>query len=601
MISPATYASKGPCNFLDAAERRSWRELAGHSGYDEYIALARTLDVDQAFWLGLFADSSTDGTALVLETRLGTLSARLAPYFRSVISWHATASAADCTRRRLGEQKIDNVRIVVTGKPADLDPGGERFAAIVFYGPGQDLTQQWGGDTASLLNELTEKLPFWLSDGGVLVIGDNNRCTYRHCSPGMISNGHRSGILLPVLRRKIDRLFPCSDLYVCSAPVTSGHSPPPDFIRHEATLSGSTLPKNRIAATKRRILNSRPARLLWPSFLLIASTRPVRGFLQEVLESRQVSDALAWGANDKPVVKRVVAGNSGTSVVIAGPPGRETADVVVRLSSRKGARRPCRVETGVAALKKLARTSLSDRVPRLVHEGIWKDRPYSVETRCSGLEIDPSAGDLGMMLRQSFEVLHALQQETGRLTTISEGDFQESLARYIRELADFCPPDIRERLDRLVEKLRSVMVGCSVYRGYTHGDYKLGNILCDRSRKLTAVIDWDGFSENGFPVFDYLTLLVFSIAYEENKRFAEVYLEYILPWRLPDTCARLAEEILSGLTVDKDSFLFMRVIFWFALLSARFDPLLKYHADWREKFLLPVLPALEDALHLEVR
>jgi hypothetical protein len=327
----------------------------------------------------------------------------------------------------------------------------------------------------------------------------------------------------------------------------------------------------------------------------------VRGFLQEMLESRDVAGAQGWNVNDKPIVKRIVAGNSGTSVIIAGPRGSEASDVVVRLSSRVGARQPCRVETNVAALKKLTRTSLSDRVPRLVHEGAWKDRPFSVETKCPGLEIDPAAQDLGMMLRQSFEVLNTLQQETGQLAKITENDFQVSLARFIHELAGFCSPDIRERMDRLVEKLRSMAAGCSAFRGYTHGDFKLGNILYDRSRKLTAVIDWDGFSDNGYQVFDYLTLLVFSLAYENNRGFSEVYLEHVLPWRLPDSYAHLSEEILSGLTVDKDSFLFMRVIFWFALLSARFDPLYKYHEAWQRQFLLPVLPALENILRIDGR
>lgn len=597
MFSPATPVSKSSCNYLNVAEMRSWRELACNSGYDEYIALARTHEVDQAFWLGLFADGATDGTALVLETRLGTLSTRLSPYFKTVISWHASAIAADCTRRRIAEQNVNNVRIVVAEKPADLDPGQERLAAIIFYGPGGDLTKQWGHNTASFLNELTKKFPLWLSDGGVVVIGDNNRCTYRHCSLGIISNEHRSEIFLPSLRRKVNRKFPYSDLYVCSSPVTSGHSPPPDFMRQEAALAGSILPKNWIAATKHRILNSRTARLLWPSFLIVASSRPARGFLQDMLESRDISGALGWNVNDKPVVKRIVAGNSGTSVIIAGPRGSEANDVVVRLSSRIGAHQPCRVETNAIALKKLARTSLSGRVPQLIHDGLWKDRPYSVETKCPGLEIDPAAQDLGMMLRQSFEVLNTLQQETGQLTKISEVDFQGSLARFIHELAGFFSPDVHERLDRLVEKLRSMAAGCSAFRGYTHGDFKLGNILYDRSRKLTAVIDWDGFSENGYQVFDYLTLLLFSLAYENNRGFSEVYLEHILPWRLPDSRARLAEETLSGLTADKESFLFMRIIFWFVLLSARFDPLYKYHEAWQRQFVLPVLPALENILH----
>lgn len=593
-------ALKALLDFSGVASAGTWGAFAARASYEDYVAVARTLDVDQVFWRSLFTnDVMSSGTVLVLESRLGSLSTRLSPYFKTVVSWHASASVAAATQRRINDLKIKNVRVVVAGKPADLDLGGERLAAIVFYGIGEDLTEQWGNNAASLLKALVEKIPQWLTDGGIVVIGENNQCTYQRHPVKVAGNGRRNGIVLPGLRRQICRWLSYSDLYVCSSPVTSRHSPPPDFMRHDAFSEGLTLPKSWITAAKNRILNSKPAKMLWPSFLIVASNRPIHTFLQKFLERQEISGPLGWGREDKIAVKRIVAGNSGTSIIIAGPVDYDTANVIIRLPSQPVASQYCR--NNAKALRMLAHTSMLGRVPRLICEGTWQGQEYTAESSCSGFEVDYAIRNLGAMVRQGFKLLNILHRQTGRSTRILEEEYQRLVAPFIQGLAVYCAPDIRERLDNLTKKLRFAMVGQTAFLGYTHGDFKLGNILFDRSRKLTAVIDWDGFSENGFQIFDYLTLLVYSIAYESDRNPLRVYLEHLLPWKLPQPYAHLANEALSGLMVDEDSFLSMRIVFWFALLSARFDPLYKYHTVWQHQFLLPVLPVLENILHSDGR
>ena len=587
-------ASKAFLDHLGAFKASATNELAASSSYDDYVAIARTFNVDQAFWLSLFADGAGRGTALVLETRLGALSARLSSYFKTVISWHASAVAAAATKRCVDDLNIKNVRIVIAEKPADLDLGQERFSAFVFYGLSEDILEQWGRNTASRLKSIMEKIPLWLSEDGIVVIGENNPVTYQRYSTGKRDHDHGGGIMLPGLRHQISRQLPYSELYVCSSPVTSGHIPPPDFVRYETVLDGTILPENWLNKTKNRILNSRPAKLLWPSFLMIGSNRPVHTLLLGILKQQEVTKPLGWGKHDKIAVKRIIAGNSGMSVVIAGPLNDEAKNVVVRLPSRPAAWQYCRINAG--ALKNLARTSLSDRVPRLICEGTWQEQDYTVESSCSGLEMNANMRNLGAMVRQGFEVLNILSRETGQLSAIMEGDFQETLVPLINEIAGFCAPDVRDRLGIFTKTLRFAMRDCSAYRGYTHGDFKLGNILFDHTRKLTAVIDWDGFSENGYQIFDYLTLLLYGLAYESDRSLPDVYLENLLPWNLPPSYARLADELMSSQTLDKDSFLLMRIVFWFSLLSARFDPLYKHHEAWQRQYLLPVLPVLEATL-----
>lgn len=577
---------------LDTAGMDSWEALAVKAGYEDYVAVARTLDVDQAFWRSLFVnDAASRGTALVFETRLGALSTRLAASFGSVVSCHASDIAAARTRRRVEDLNIGNIRVVVAREPAELDFAGERLAAVVFYGIGGDMTQQWGGDPSRLLESLMRKIPDWLADEGMLIVSEDNRSAYRRSPAAANADDHRGGIALARMQRMIRRRFPHSDLYVCSGTLTPDHAPPPDFVHRDAFRRGLILPKNLLAAAKGRILNSKPARLLWPSFLMIASRRPVRTSLQAILARPDVRDSSGWSSEDRIAVKRIVAGNSGVSVIIAGPVNRDDADVVARISSHAAAARFCR--NNARALKILSRTAVADSVPRLICEGTWQGREYTLESSCPGYEANPGIPDIDALTRQGIDTLRSLHRQTGRWTHVTEEDFQRLVVPFIQDIAVHCAPDLRERLMALMARLRDAMVGRGAFLGCVHGDFKLGNILFDRSRKLAGIIDWDGFSENGLQIFDYLTLMMYKMAYENNRGFVDIYLEHILPWKLLSSGAHLVDDVLSGMIGDEDGFLPARIAFWFILLSSRFDPINKRHTAWQHRYLLPVLPVLE--------
>ena len=190
--------------------------LAARLGFDEYVAVAHTLEADQAFWKGLLTSGSRgQGTALVLETRLGALSGRLSGHFKTVFAWHASASAAAITQQYIDRHQIHNIRIVISDPHEDLDVDGERFDAIIFYGPSQDMTGQWGSDTTALFKSLARKIPLWLADGGVVVVGENNRCAYRRGSAQKVGHEQAGGILLPGLGRWLHKQR-YQDLYLGS-------------------------------------------------------------------------------------------------------------------------------------------------------------------------------------------------------------------------------------------------------------------------------------------------------------------------------------------------------------------------------------------------
>ena len=180
---------------LWAAQADTDRAHAEKLKFNDYFAVARTRDVDQAFWQSLLPTHGQHlGAVLVLETRLGALSARLAPYFKTVISWHASFDAAEITRQFVGQQGLDNIRTVVAGHISELDLGSDRLAAVVFYCPSGDLTKQWSTDGTALLRSIVRALPRILADNGVVLIGENNRWSYKLNDANLAGIGRRGSL-----------------------------------------------------------------------------------------------------------------------------------------------------------------------------------------------------------------------------------------------------------------------------------------------------------------------------------------------------------------------------------------------------------------------
>lgn len=563
--------------------------------YENYICVARTLDADQIFWRNLLPKAPVKGVALVLETRLGAISCGMATNFSQVVAWHRSADAARLTQQYADKQKLKNIRIVVAQDFSEIELAVVPLDAVVIFGPSRDLTRQWGADIESLLARTLDQVKDALSDTAIVVIGENNRWAYRAEAQEHRGSARRTGLALPPLRRQMQKRFPHSAVYVCGFPLTSSHTPLPDFLKHDLPLNGLVISKDRVAVMKDALLNLPKMRLFWPAFFMVSSKKKHRSLSEELLCQQQVTSKLGWKPTDRVLVKRIVAGNLGTSIVIGGPANRHTADVVLRMPSRSASIQRCHINA--SALLRLNHSPLSGLVPRLVCQGNYQGREYTIETRCMGYEINYGTRDLDVMLGRACATVGEFNLQTTEFTPLDAMHLDTLVAPYFADIRAFSSPEIQVRLDKLAETLRRAMLGKIVGLGFAHGDFKASNMLFDRSGTLTAVIDWDGFSENGFQIFDYLTLLVYKIANERRTGLTEAYLEDILPWTLRANDATLVDSAISRLMVNRESFLLVRIVFWFALLADRADPVDKCHAEWHRRFVLPVLPKLERILY----
>ena len=578
-----------------ALNAREGAQLDDPLNYEHFSCIARTLDADQAFWSNLLPIAPKHGTAFVLETRLGAISCGLARHFSHVVSWHKTSTAATLTRQLADKQQISNVEVLVAQDVREIELPNKSVDTLVFFGPSRDLTGQWDTNIELLLASTLDHFKDALSDLAVILVGENNRWSYRTETPEYPGSTCRGGIALPPLRRKLKTRFPHDVVFVCGFSLASSQSPMPDFLKHDLLSKGLVIPKNRTAIIKDKLLNRPEIRLFWPSFLLISSKKSWGSFAKDLLCQQQIVSKVGWRAAETVTIKRIVAGNSGTSIAIGGPEHCDTADVVLRMPSRAASVSRCQINA--SALVRLENSPMSRLVPRLVSQGNYLLREYTVETRCTGFEIGYGTRDLDEMIAQACIAIGKMHFETTALTGMDAAHVSTLVSPYIADIRSHSSPEIRTRLDKLAESLYRRMNGISVALGFVHGDFKVSNMLFDRAGTLTAVIDWDGFSEHGFQTFDYLTLLIYKIANERRISLTEAYIEYILPWTLNASDATLVNDAITRLMVNHESFMLVRIVFWFAFLGDRLGPVCKAHAEWHRRFVMPVLPKLEEILY----
>jgi hypothetical protein len=566
---------------------------------DEYVRTSRVLSADHTFWRALLPPSSTSsGTALVIESRLGALSWQLSKKFNRVVSWHASREAADMAQRFLHTRGATNIDVVVATEIADLRIKPRSLNAIIVCSPGEDPTSQWKVFTRESERTLLRSVKHLLADNGVLVLNDNNLWAYRNDFDRPRLNRLAGNSALPLLKTLIAHYFPARSLFVSRSSVTATQMPCPDYVSSAGILRDSLLPKNKYTKFKNTLINLSPSRLLWPSYLLLAADRKYIAAIEIILIAHQNEQRLAWTLKETPTVKRIVPGNGGTTIIALGPnAATENCDVIVRLPSNEQGRLLC--ETNSHALRTLSNTQWASYVPAFIASGELGGEAYFIEEKCPGSEIEYGTTNLNNIFADAGEMIEKFHQSSTQYVVMTKTLFATKILPLFDETKGFSDVALHPQLDRLHDAIRESFIGRKVSIGFAHGDFKLGNLLFDKDRRLTSIIDWDGFCEDGFQIFDYLTHLLYAISSQTNLSLVDTYLEYVLPWKLPAAHARTMGQKIELLAGDAESFRLLRMVFWLSQLSLRFDRLLKVHPEAQQRFLVPVLDAFERLLAFE--
>lgn len=563
-------------------------KLAYTLDFSTYAQLAGIESAHHTFWRWLLPSRMPQqARCLVLESRLGTLTAALAGDFKTVVSWHTKLHAAAITKERLRMSDISNVTVVV-GQGIEEILGLGPFNAIISYGLAEDPMEQWKGREQALLAHLSRHV---LKESAlplsVLVACGNNSWAYR---TDVLEEKSQLRANLACMELHT-RAMHTAGMLASKGSLTVDHLPLPDFLSYG---NASVAAHGPLGRAKQWILNSKIGRLFWPAYLFVGYNSKAQSRLATLAEQSVVRERLGWPAEMQVEVKRIVAGNLGTTIALLGIKGKEYPDVIARLPSNGVGERLC--TTNASALRALSNSNSSGLVPRLLYEGNFEGGYITLEECRPGSELGYESPNAENFLLQACVWMQRLQMSEQRLEkNFSEADFERLIDPLITHLLAIITEARKSKASEIRDALRKAMCSTNLAMGITHGDFKLSNLLCRESQQISGIIDWDGYDGEGIQIFDFLTLIFYKIANETGNDFTAVYLNYFLPWKLPDKYSRLANAALNHFEMTEDSFRYARVAYWFVLLAKRINRIYQFHEDWQVRYLDKIFPSLLQA------
>lgn len=559
--------------------------LAQSLDYTTYFHMAAALMRNHVFWSSLLPSAIGGAAVLVLENRLGALTLRLARMFRQVYSIPATAADADTMLRLLADAGVRNVRIMAADDIERDVPGG--LGLIVLFGPFEPESPAAANVGRRLAEHLQANAERWLAHDGIVVTADNNTWSYRRWKRSSMPHAVSGRWSVWSLVRRARRQRAHIDCFVNRGELTRHLFPPPELVPLDAPV------KTGGVRLKERILHSRWGRRAWPSYLCLCSRKSDRGSgeLVRIVGASGVGESVGWARASALVVKRLIAGHGGITVAIVGPSTRHDSDVVVRLPGTADGVRRC--ETNIAALRHMADTRLAPHVPRPLAVDMQEAQRYYIETRCPGWDWETAGIAANQALDAAFALMWSFHEGATEKRPLSPEGYDEVVGINFSDLRPFLEPAHQVRLDAIETWVRSALCARPLHMGFTHGDFKLGNLLFAGPTTPPFVIDWDCSHPRGFPLLDYLTLLSYKLGHALSGRLQRAYDDQVLPWRLPPSDARLVERVVDAFGVNEREFLALRTLLGFAFLRDRHDRFIKFHATWRARHALPILDGVE--------
>lgn len=588
----------------DASQGQHMGRLASVLNFSEYCVAARSLWSDQAFWRFLLPKpSSCHGVAVVIESRIGSISMAMAAMYDRVAVAHTDARVLELTKTRVGASAAPKFHFVQMNQCLSLPFSSSIASAVILF----DIEADIFGlnirlDKARYMHLLHEAARIAAADG-IVVVGANNRDSYylwkdnlRRLAGLRDPDTERPSPRLKPSLKSLDRnSFKAGETFIGTGLFKPTLDPMPE-------LSNMSYPHRDKAAQKGRAANIRNCALKtkimlgrWPSFLAVRGRQKTpTSFLEELLVSEPaVRDALGWAPQSRAMITRLIAGNANTAVAVAKPSDDRGRHLVIRLPSNETALERC--ESNALALTLLRSSCLSDVIPTLLSRGCFDGQPYFIESKITGDPVSCEGPDKGgdEMIISACKRLAELQASSAQIGSSTKTHVLAKLLPWLGQLPDTHDygdtghtAAVRDFFEKALDTVIFPMVP-------SHGDWKTGNLLFGRERHLEGIIDWENFESNGLPVLDFLLLLTYKLAKEKSGTLSDVFVRNLLPWDVPKNFRDFIQSYISALNIDDYGFALLRAIFWVTLLNQRFDRIYSKHEAWTKALWMDVWPHIQ--------
>lgn len=548
--------------FFDLISSKGWKQ-----GRIQYI---RDLDpsnvyrfayncdeLRQGAWK-FFLDISSDKNILNIETELGGSSILLTRNASKVYCLHHSEDLAQCIAKRAESLDIANLETLV-GKTIPHLPFADSFFDIVALHKADNIIKSYfnSGDYYENLNILLKELSRVLRANGTLYISGNKKSQI----DGGISNFH-------FIKKKIlNQNFRLEKLMT--------HLPGFErtYFVKEYSSNNSFVHKllNYIDFSRR------------DNFALILNRKKRekhRSFIANLI------DLIKSETGEKKLgFIKLELSTINSSLLI------HTNKFIIRMPNSEDAYKRCR--NSFRTLKKLNRFELPFKVPEVVTEGSIDKCPYFVETRIKGTPFkywnkNISSQKVQIIGNDALSKLIDFHVATAEEAVIDDSHFKRLIEKPIDELSLYSLPQELSMLDELKVYLYEKFINKSQRLICSHGDYQMGNILCDRHNKVVGVVDWELSGYPDLPYIDFVRFYACEKTFFTKKPAPESIYELI--WNGPDHF--LLKKYLSKMGIDEYEIgLYGLIALIYCLVyqesheESRFSK--KWHEDKVNNILLP--------------
>jgi len=274
------------------------------------------------------------------------------------------------------------------------------------------------------------------------------------------------------------------------------------------------------ASTWRQRLKTKLARMsaFTPAFAIIghkgSPTTQRPSYLDQIIAETQQM----LGESQPLLPRRVETRRSGRIVAIAERRAQEPRLIVVKMPFRTQAEQTD--ARNAQALKVIhgddrISSRLKRIIPRPLASGEVGKQQFYVET-AHGYGM-PDVTDQSIVTKAFGEALLEFHTSTARYVPIDEAQLQK-VTGSLAAIRNHIDGNSSHLCDNLTEKVTTDLLGAEMPLVWTHGDAGTGNVLCSEQGEVHSIFDWETFDVAGFPLHDWITLVVSYRLMEDKGR-----------------------------------------------------------------------------------
>jgi hypothetical protein len=206
---------------------------------------------------------------------------------------------------------------------------------------------------------------------------------------------------------------------------------------------------------------------------------------------------------------------------------------------------------------------LASMIPTFYGEGCVHRQQYFVQSELPGVSVDVDGPWLYEITQRAAQLLCTFHAETARSQIIDDAVFTRLFSHPLQCCIDKLGATIKDSVGPIEAILREQVCGRRMPGVWTHGDYKIENVLIDRhTLAIRGVIDWDLSQPEGLPLLDLLYLIAYNRVIREGKTIADFFLDHILPKRFSPFEESVYHAYIWGIDIDSVIIDALHIMFW---------------------------------------